>query len=108
DRQQGELRIRLSLRTPEVGHDDDPGAGLGEFADRPGRAQDPPPVGDHAVVHRHVEIAADQHRAAGEDPWVVVCPHESLSLRMKLTMSLSRFELPHSLPYQTKTLILLP
>lgn len=66
DRLQRHVGDRLTLRTAEMGEQDDLGALLGQFADGRRDALDAGRVGDHAVLDRHVEIDAHQNALAGD------------------------------------------
>ena len=55
------LRVRLALGPAEVAGGDHGGAALGEPVDRGERGADAEVVGDLAVLHRNVEIGANEH-----------------------------------------------
>ena len=65
DRRQALLGIG-SLRASEMGQQDDLGVGAREFQDRRGDTLDPGRVGDDAVLHRHIEVDAQQDALAGD------------------------------------------
>src|SRR5581483_9577745 len=53
-------------RGPEMGDDDDAGAGLGGQPDRRQGGADAAVVGDAAVGDRHIQILANQHAPPGQ------------------------------------------
>ena len=63
DRLERILRV-APLRAAEMRQQDHLGALVGDFGDRGRHALDAGGVGDHAVLHRHVEVDAHQHAFA--------------------------------------------
>src|SRR3984957_1300545 len=92
------------------------GAGLAQLLDgRQGGAQ-AGVVADHAVLHRHVEIDADQHALAAQVGLVegaeghggLLLGAAYISLAIARAVSAIRVEKPHSLSYQLRTRASLP
>jgi hypothetical protein len=60
------VRHALALGAVEVGADDHARAGLGQLADGGHQALDARHVGDAAVLHRQVQVGAQEHALAGD------------------------------------------
>ena len=65
-RREGELRLRAVLRLAEMAAQDDPAAVRDQLLDRRQRGHDALVVGDLAILHRNIEIAAHKHFFAGD------------------------------------------
>ena len=65
-RREGELRLRAVLRLAEMAAQDDLAAVRDQLLDRRQRGHDALVVGDLAILHRNIEIAAHKHFLAGD------------------------------------------
>ena len=125
DRRKRGLWAPLALGTAEMGEHDHLGAAVHELLDGRQHARDARRVGHFAVLHRHVEIDADEHALApdvepidGADTGKVrfapavhiggagnIRGSDVVHINLLITtaVSLMRLEKPHSLSYQATT-----
>ena len=101
-----------ALRAAEMREQDHLGALVGDFGDGVRHALDAGGVGDHAVLHRHVEVGAHQHALALHVGVVEGAERAhgwlrrerfQISLPIATAVSAMRLEKPHSLSYHDIT-----
>ena len=95
-------RHALPLRTLEMAAHDHLGARIHQLVDGRHQALEPGCVGDGAVMHRHVQVGAQQHALPLQiDP--IERPNRHYRLPNSAAVSIMRFEKPHSLSYHPIT-----